>query len=162
MAKQETGCFTKIVSAVALLIAFKMCSSVLSGDKPSSPPMATTPADTKIPGNVTASANPPPPLGNFPKLDAVSLRQAYSANEIAADAKYKGRRFRITGTATAIQRDVLGAAQIILVSDLGGVVANDAGNEFAATVNRGDRVSITCVVDGEFAGMVSLSCNGPQ
>ncbi|MEO7036915.1 MAG: hypothetical protein ABI548_23400 [Polyangiaceae bacterium] len=108
----------------------------------------------------TPAASPVPV--KIDKLSAGTLLQAYSANEIAADAKYKGKRFRVTGTVAAIKSDITDDPQVWLVSELNPVVANGLTKAFAGTLNKGDNMSASCNVSGSIIGMPTLDCSGPQ
>jgi len=54
------------------------------------------------------------PLGCFEPL---ALANAYKANEIAADTKYKGKTLRVTGVVMGITKDFLDNPQVEIRTD---------------------------------------------
>lgn len=82
------------------------------------------------------------------------LVQAYKANPIAADAKYKGKELMISGQVEYIARDVLGRPFL----SLGKVTAYFPASAEAeiARLGKGQAVTLVGVVDGDTLGVLSL------
>jgi hypothetical protein len=95
----------------------------------------------------------------LPKDQAISLAEIdlsvtaqkfeadYDANEIAADAKYKGRRFLLSGVIESINKDFTDEGFLTLRSgSLTGVQAalNQRGMQNAGSLQRGEKIDLVC------------------
>jgi hypothetical protein len=101
-------------------------------------------------------------------MTARRLAAEYSANEVAADNKYKGKRVAVTGVVTQISKDI--ADEIFIVLSTGdnpfeGVQAylgKGTATE-AAKLSKGQKVGLVCSVDGMMVGHVVLrDCIGQR
>jgi hypothetical protein len=146
MAKEGMGCLTKVALVVVAVVAYKALTS--AGGSSSS--VAPSPLSSPV---VPVSLD---------KLSAATLLQAYASNEVAADAKYKGKRFRVSGRVAAIKSDIADEPQVWLVSDLNSVIASGLNKSFAASLSKGDQMDAACTVTGSALGMPMLDCSGPQ
>lgn len=103
-------------------------------------------------GNGPAPAGKPePPI----VLRATELHDAYAENEVAADAKFKGRTLRVVGVVTSIDKDLFGAAVVRLASGSPLEVAGtlrDADGPKAAALRKGQPVALECVGAGMVLG----------
>ncbi|WP_408951441.1 OB-fold protein [Lysobacter sp. Hz 25] len=91
-------------------------------------------------------------------LDAATLHQAYEANEIAADQQYKGKLLRINGTIADVASDVSDDPLVSLrVSDFESVHAKGLAKDVAASLSKGQSITLTCTGDGEVIGTPVLS-----
>jgi hypothetical protein len=142
----------KVVSGVIVaLLALWICKAVATSadsEQSSSHPASLAPA--------AASA----PRAPSEHVDAVRLWQAYEANEVAADAAYKGKVLEVAGVVTGIDKDFLGNI----------IVNMRSPNQFmptratlvkseerrAAELSKGDRVTLTCECRGRIVGSPSL------
>lgn len=150
---KSTGCFTQIAACVALLIAFRMCSSAFSGDKkPDSASMSTVPS---APLEKAAEAAPE----KLAKVSAEALIAAYSANEVSADAKYKGHRLIVTGAVATVSSGMFGPT-VVIGQGFNGVMASGLSKEFAGGLNKGELVELTCKATGSTLGSPTLDCSG--
>lgn len=98
------------------------------------------------------------------KIDlAVSARtfgSDYEANELAGDAKYKNKRFLLSGVIESIEKDFTGSGFLTLGSDnLLGVRAdlNQRGTSGATALTKGTKIFLVCsssdrIVGTEVAG----------
>lgn len=99
------------------------------------------------------------------KYTAYEITRAYSENTVAADQKFKGERFKVSGVVADINTDFMGAPYITL---RGGV------NEFMepqfrfeqsaapqlAQLKQGDEVTLICIGNGDIAKTpMSESCS---
>jgi len=150
-----------LVGVVVVLVAARVCSHSGSDKSASASTSPVAPAALAVAPQPAEPAKPAEPV-KLDTLKASTLLQAYSANEIAADAKYKGKRFKVTGTVVAIKSDITDDPQVWLVSDLNPVVANGIRKGFAATLNKGDTIEYGCTVSGSIVGMPTLDCSGAQ
>jgi hypothetical protein len=93
-------------------------------------------------------------------VGAVRLWREYQENEVAADARYKGKRVRVTGTVVSIERDADGAPVLHLLS--GNPVFRTMATldrafiPDAAKLKKGDQVVIRCMGDGVMMRMPQL------
>ena len=92
-------------------------------------------------------------------LSADSLYREYEENEVAADAKYKGRVIIVSGIIQDIGKDFTDTAYVILaVEGLFGVHCMYAkGEEFSvAQLSKGQQITIKGVVSGKMIGNVVI------
>jgi hypothetical protein len=95
-------------------------------------------------------------------VSARELYAAYDANELAADARFKGRWLRVSGTVENIGKDILGDPYVTL--DAGQVFARvqcqfPKEREVLLTVLRkGMKVSITCEGAGKLMNVLLKDC----
>lgn len=93
----------------------------------------------------------------LPLVTAQELARAYDANEIAADKKYKGTRYRLTGVVAEISTTVTGAPSLRFP---GGVnrfmdplaVLYRSEERRASQLRRGQRVTLICTGTGVTLG----------
>jgi hypothetical protein len=115
-------------------------------------------SEQQVPTNVP-TATPSTPRPPLPKLNAATLRAAYKANQIAADAKYQGHRYEVNGTVVSIDSGLGDEPNVSLVSALEPVVAKGLTKRFAATLNKGDNMIAECTVTGVVLDMPMLDCS---
>lgn len=84
--------------------------SVMAASSPSPATTASTSGSTQTP----AVVEPPKPVIN---VTAVKLYNDYKANEVAADATYKGNVVRVSGTVETIGKDILSNPYVTLKAD---------------------------------------------
>ena len=88
-------------------------------------------------------------------VTAAEFAQAYADNTVAADQKFKEKRFTVTGVVDDINTDIMGRPYLVL---RGGqaflapqfVFAKDQAN-YAAGLKKGARVILICVGLGDIA-----------
>jgi len=143
----------KIGVVVLSIVALRVCTSGASK------PTATADAPPPVAAAAVVNQRPvaPTPVVSaervaLPPLSAATLLQAYKANEIKADLKYKGKRFHITGTVVGIRSDITDDPVVELVTDLMGVSAQGLSKEFAATLDKGDTMEADCTATGSILG----------
>jgi uncharacterized protein YcfL len=93
-------------------------------------------------------------------VDARTFEADYDANELAGDAKYKNKRFLLSGTIRSIEKDFTDRGYLVLASDnLLGVQAHlsERGMAGAASLKKGLKIFLVCqssdrVVGTEIAG----------
>jgi hypothetical protein len=96
-------------------------------------------------------------------LTADELGAAYGANEISADAQYKGHVVRLTGRAGDISKDWLGGAYVMLETEdwdspsIRCMLA-DGQESPASAIQRGDTVTLVGTVDGMFVYLDVVGC----
>jgi len=134
---------------------------VVQGANSSSP----TPPNPKSPFYKTeATANQPPAEPAKPKLDnrapafdvkASELMKAYSDNEVAADNRYKGRRFRVIGKIAGISKDFMDEVYLTLRAGQYSevfVYPQPAFGQVLAAAKKGEMVGWVCTGDGMTMG----------
>ncbi len=98
------------------------------------------------------------------EISASQLVHDYYANEIAADQKYKGRRYAITGIVDSIAKDILDTMYITLGSgaqfEFQKVQAffDDEMASGVATVQAGQRLTVICTIDGRMMNVLVREC----
>jgi hypothetical protein len=96
----------------------------------------------------SAPAAPPEPLMQTTARD---LARAYEENTVSADAKFKGKRFRVSGVITAINTDFMGDPVIVL---RGGV------NPFMEPQFSFDKSAIDAIGKLKKGSTITMECKG--
>ena len=142
--------------AIALAAVFVIggISSAMGGesdaDKSSadSTPAASTPDKKEEKASEKAASKPKPAPAAIP-VSAADLIKQFEDNELQADAKYKGKTLKITGTVEKIDTELLDDSDYVLNLTGGGdfeiltVSVYDIPNEDLASINKGDKVTVT-------------------
>ena len=87
-------------------------------------------------------------------VGSIRLWLDYEANEVAADNVYKGKPVRVTGRALAVEKNLMGAATIDMVSGnamfrtVATLTPDDTPR--AAVIAKGDTVVVQCIGAGKF------------
>ena len=91
-------------------------------------------------------------------VSAPQIYKEYEANEIAADGKYKGKFWSISGTVESIGKDLFDTMYVSLVGDgvMFGVQAffDDSEAGVLGSIQKGTKVEIICKVDGKMANII--------
>ena len=95
-------------------------------------------------------------LASLPSVTASEMVNAYESNTVAADQQFKGKRFKVTGTVSDINTDLMGDPYLVL--RIGGNSFNqphygfnkDAGAQLAK-ISKGSKVSMICTGKGDIA-----------
>ncbi len=93
-------------------------------------------------------------------VGSMRLFQDYEANEVAADNQYKGRPVRVTGRVIAVEKNMVGAAVLGLVSGnaifrtMATLTPMDTPR--AASLAKGDTVLVQCIGAGSMLRMPLL------
>jgi len=90
----------------------------------------------------------------MPTITPNDLVDAYEANTVAADQRFKGRKFKVTGTVNDINTDFTGNPYLVLRANgnpfmLPQFGFDDAANEQLAKVRKGAKVTLICVGRGD-------------
>lgn len=95
----------------------------------------------------------------MPAVTAVELSRAYAENTVAADAKFKGKKFKVTGVVEDINTDFMGNPYLTLrgVNQFmpGQYGFSKSDNESLSQVRKGNRVTLVCTGQGDIAKMPS-------
>lgn len=92
----------------------------------------------------------------MPVITAADIAKAYNENTIAADQQFKGKKLKVTGTVTDINTNFMGEPYLTL---RGGVnqfmepqfAFDKNASAQLATVKKGAKVTLICVVKGDIA-----------
>ena len=94
-------------------------------------------------------------IAALPTVTAVELAKEYDANTLAADQKYKGQQFKVTGKVTNINTDILGKPYITMGGPnqfMEPQFSFDKEHANAlAQVKKGDRLTLLCEGKGDVA-----------
>ena len=111
--------------------------------------------DTEAGG--TATATPSEPAMN---VSSVELAQAYETNEMAAQQQYGDRSLAVTGTVQGIDLDLMDEPVLMLngTNEFMNVQAKlaDESHQAAASISKGDEVTVTCTELTEIMGTPML------
>jgi hypothetical protein len=132
--------FKFIGYAFLAVIALGIFAAIFAPDK----------AATSGGGGAEASA-PAAPAEPLMQTTARDLAQAYEENTVAADAKFKGKRFRVSGVISAINTDFMGDPVIVL---RGGV------NQFMEPQFSFDKSDIDAIGKLKKGSTITMECKG--
>lgn len=118
----------------------------------------------------TESAAAEPKVEEVPEevvvVSSKELAKAYESNEVAADKQYKGKTLEVAGKVDGIDSGIGDQAIVKLngVNQFLSVMAkgDDAFNEYATTLNKGQNITLICKGDGEVIGAPNLSDCKPK
>lgn len=104
-----------------------------------------------------ASGNSSPaelaPAADAIEISARDLYRAYDANEVAADSQYKGKALRVTGTVESVDSDMMDNAVVQLrAGDFQSVNVQGLQQEVAASLSKGQSITVSCTGAGEIIG----------
>ena len=90
-------------------------------------------------------------IKNTPSLDVKEFFKDYKANEVAADMKYKDKKFNFSGKVNEVKNDFFGSPYAILSSD-GYEIRVDLKKEKAAKLSIGQYIALIGTCDGKSVG----------
>jgi len=95
-------------------------------------------------------------IAYMPTVTAQALASAYDANTVAADARFKGKRFKVTGTVADINTDFTGDPYLTLRGGVNQFMEPQFGFEKAdseqlAVLRKGSKVTLLCTGRGDVA-----------
>lgn len=98
-------------------------------------------------------------------VSAVELYKSYSANEVAADQKYKGKLLQISGTVQSIDKSVFNTIVVHLRSgnEFSSVYAEleDMHEQIAAQLTKGEKINFLCQGGGRLLDSPIVRKCGP-
>jgi hypothetical protein len=110
-------------------------------------------SDNKKSGSAQATATTPPPAEYEFTTTPQELASAYEANTVAADMKFKGKKFRVEGVVDSINT---GIGDSIYITMRGGNAfsrpqfsLNDSEKAVAATLSKGQKITLVCIGVGD-------------
>lgn len=89
-----------------------------------------------------------------PRVTAGELLDAYAANEISADSRFKGQKIHVTGIISSIGKDILGSPYLTLTADgkpaIRSVQAVYPKSEEGSLAfrSKGEKYTVTCICSG--------------
>lgn len=133
---------------------------------------AASPATASVPTTAAAASAPPQPAAGDPTsasnvviVEAAMMLTDYKANELRADAKYKGKRVRVTGVVGDIKKDVdnhifvtVGTGAHFEVPEAQCFFGDDHATK-AAALTHGDTVTVECSCQGLMMNVVMKNCS---
>lgn len=99
------------------------------------------------------------------KTTPMELAQAYEDNTVAADQRFKGVRYQVTGRVASIDTDVFGKPYLTLRGGVNEFMEpqfsfDKAGAASLASLHKGDSVTMTCTGSGDVAKVpMSSDCS---
>lgn len=98
---------------------------------------------TEAPTTVVTTA----PAPDYIEIDPAGLMAAYLDNEVAADAAYKNKQIKMTGTVKSINKDVLGNVYVtietgVYLHDIDCYFAKQSEIDKVAELHTGDTITI--------------------
>lgn len=112
------------------------------------------------PTDESSSAEPAAETAVATPVTANELFTAYEGNEVAADKQYKGQLLEVSGKVASINSGLGDSANVSLETSnqFSSVTASgdDAFNEAAAGLSKGQDVVVVCKGDGEVIGSPML------
>lgn len=104
-------------------------------------------------------------LADLPTITAQTLASAYEANTVAADARFKNQRFKVSGTVVDINTDFAGNPYLTLRGAANQFLEpqfsfDKSALEQLATLKQGSKVTLLCTGNGDIAKVpMSGDCN---
>lgn len=98
------------------------------------------------------------------KVTALQMVSDYKANEVSADAKYKGKTVEISGTVSTIGKDIMDTPYISLKTSEYDIINQvqcmfGKGDEAElANVSKGDSISLKGEVSGKLGNIIIRGC----
>jgi hypothetical protein len=117
--------------------------------KPAAVPAAATSGEA--PAQESRAAAPARAAEPPPTVSAHEIAQAYEQNTVAADQRFKGRRYRVQGTVADINTDLFGNPYLTL---RGGV------NQFMEPQFKFDKDALSSLANLRKGVRVTLECTG--
>lgn len=138
---------------IVLVLVFLAIAGSQIGEKAKSPEAIKTSDNNAPVEQVTAL-----------KVTAVQLAEAYKANEVAADAKYKGKALEISGLVGNIGKDILDTPYITFQTEQYAIInqvqcmfaKND--EQILATLSKGQSVKVSGEVSGSMGNIIVKGC----
>lgn len=95
-------------------------------------------------------------LAEMPTVTAQALASSYDANTVAADARFKGKRFKVTGTVSDISTDFTGDPYVTLRGGVNQFMEPQFGfdksdSQQLAALRKGSKVTLVCTGRGDIA-----------
>lgn len=150
----------KIITGLLMLFIIGVIASSSGNNEsetPSNTPTASVSGDTT---DQEAPAKAPEP--STIKITATELYSAYEANEIAADAAYKGNLLEVTGTLGSIAKDIFDNPYLALKTQnaFGSVHCQlkDSEQAKAADLKTGSRITVRGQGDGKMLNVIMKNC----
>lgn len=145
-----------LMYGLVIIIALFVLVIAMSGGESSSSNSTSATAETKaeeVPEEVIV-------------VSSKELAKAYESNEVAADKQYKGKTLEVTGKISSIGSSIGDKAVVSLDGSNGfnnaSATGDDAFNEYAATLSKGQNITLICKGNGESLGSPSLSDCKPK
>lgn len=158
------GIITFLGICGTLIFCVALVGSTSAPRADTKPPTAVTVAEKKadpVKAEAPKAAPEPPKPEPATKVTAKEIIDAYKENEVAADAKYKGKKFEITGTVLAIQSGI-GDEPIVSIGTGGpyeiiGVSLNGLSKDTAAKLKKGSKITAVCDCAGEVISIPQMN-----
>lgn len=148
MAKRGAGAglFQLIASLIVSPIVYFVGLAVLAGSIGAAAESAKATANT---AQIEAAAD----AGPAKAVSALELFNAYEANEIAADQAYKDQRLEVSGVIEGIDSDLSDEPVVKLsAGTFQSVHVQDLTQTVAASLSKGQQITVTCIGGGEVVG----------
>lgn len=148
---------SKGVKAVVVVILLVIAGTQAQGDVPGKQLAKSEDVQTKSQEKVV------------PKIEAIKVTAAqvvadYKANEVAADAKYKGKTLEISGAIETIGKDIADTPYITFytseyaIIDKVQCVFSRSDEEVLAELSKGQKITVQGEVSGKFGNILVKQC----
>ena len=98
------------------------------------------------------------PKNYYTEITATDLAAEFEANEVRAESKYKGEKYRVSGKITGIGKEILGKPYLIIDNKVQAVF--EKGAEAAiARYDKGMQVTGNCEVGGKLVYVHLRDCS---
>ncbi len=96
-------------------------------------------------------------------VEASALAHEYEANELAGDAKFKGKTLRIKGVVREVSKDILGNPFVILEGTKNGYMGvqcsfAESTAPLLSRLKKGEATSFDCRVTGKLLHVQASTC----
>lgn len=136
-----------VVTVVMLVITLVACVPLPA------PSPTPTPSSTPIPTPAPA----PTPEPSVIRVTAVDLWKAYDANEVAADAMYRGKTLEISGAIDEIGKDLLDTPYVNLRTKFSEIILPYPHDSLVTTAGR-----VKCIFDSKHESQLAHLVKGQE
>lgn len=121
-------------------------------------------AKNEVSQNTTQSTQKVEEVVELSRVTSKQIVDDYKANEVSADAKYKGKEFEISGVVETIGKDILDTPYISLESyeyaivDKVQCMFNKGSEAESATVSKGQKIILKGEISGKLSNIIVKRC----
>lgn len=112
--------------------------------------------------STTTSSDDDLHITQLPQVTPQEVFAAYEANEVRADAAYKGKRVLFTGVIDSIGKDILGAPYVTMLTGDGmarvQLVFPRSKESDLIALSKGSYKRVACKIDGYLVNVIAREC----
>lgn len=127
---------------------------IFAGESGHTPPATLPSAESSV--QQAEPAAPPVVVADLPVVTAFDIAKAYDENTVAADQRFKGKQFKVSGVVDEISTDIMGDPYITLKGGVNQFMEpqfkfDKSALDQLATLKKGKKVMLMCTGTGDIA-----------